>query len=146
MKNFAQIRQLVSGYRSVTLHFTYLKKNVNTQLCYFPFDHRKCEIRNVMWISCQAYLPHLHIHKHPDTQMHTSMHTHPPTHTHPHTHTNTQTHKGGAERNLEVMDMFITLIVVVEIQVYTYLQTHPTVYTKCIHFLYQLYLSKYLLK
>ena len=99
MKNFAQIRQLVSGYRSVTLHVTYLKRNVNTQLCYFPFDHRKCEIRNVMWISCQAYLPHLHIHKHPDTQMHTSMHTHtPPTHTHPHTYKHTNTQRRGRKK------------------------------------------------
>lgn len=48
--------------------------------------------------------------------------------------THTHTHKRGRRKLFEVMDMFITLIMVVVTQVYAYLKIHKIVYTKYVQY------------
>ena len=65
------------------------------------------------------------------------------THTHRHKRTHTHTQKcKGRRKCLEVIDTFISLIVVMVSWVYIYVQTHQDVYIKCVNFLYRLYLNK----
>ena len=45
--------------------------------------------------------------------------------------------KKDTRNSLDLMDMFITLLVVMVSQVYAYALTHQNVYIKCVQFLYR---------